>query len=52
MELPPRWVRVVFVVLMLVVLGLLGLAYSVRFLEAVIERLFTRTFFYWQQLAV
>jgi flagellar biosynthetic protein FliR len=35
-----------------VVLGLMGLAYSVRFLEAVIERLFTRTFLYWQQLAL
>jgi flagellar biosynthesis protein FliR len=34
-----------------VVLGLLGLAYSVRFLESVIERLFNRTFLYWQQLA-
>ena len=35
-----------------VVLGLVGLAYSIRFLESVIERLFTRTFFYWQRLAV
>jgi flagellar biosynthesis protein FliR len=34
-----------------VVLGLAGLAYSVRFLEAVFERLFTKTFLYWQQLA-
>ena len=34
-----------------VVLGLLGLAYSIRFLDTVIERLFTKTFFYWQQLA-